>query len=130
MKRAIQFTAFALAGIFAVRVFADDFPTTTAPVGRNGDSLVTPANQIVTPAGAQVELPGIRPNALALSPDGKILVTAGIAHELAVVDPATGNVLQHVALPSGGVLEPQPVAMAILGADEKAQLSFTGLKFS
>ena len=109
---------------------AVDFSATAATVGRNGDTLVTPANQIVTPAGAQVELPGIRPNALALSPDGKILVTAGLVHELVVVDSATGNVLQHVALPSGKVREPQPLNAPILDADEKAQLSFTGLKFS
>jgi hypothetical protein len=37
----------------------------------------TPANQILTPTGLQVELPGLRPQALALSPDGKILVTSG-----------------------------------------------------
>jgi len=110
--------------------FADDFFTTTKPVGRDGDATVTPANQLVTPAGTQIGLPGIRPNALALSPDGRLLVTAGLTHELVVLDPAGGKILQHVALPSGKVLEPQPLAEAILGADEKAQLSFTGLKFS
>ena len=79
----------------------EDFDATTETVGRDTNGLVTPANQLVTPAGTQVELPGIRPNALALSPDGKILVTAGLTHELIVVDPATGKILQRVALPSG-----------------------------
>jgi DNA-binding beta-propeller fold protein YncE len=130
MKRILCLAVPVLTGLFAVRIFADDFLTTTAPVGRAGDALVTPVNQIVTPAGAQVELPGIRPNALALSPDGKILVTAGLAHELVVLDSATGNILQHIALPSGKVREPQPLNAPILGAGEKAQLSFTGLKFS
>ena len=112
------------------KVFAGNFSTTTAPVGRNGDTLVTPVNQLVTPAGTQIGLPGIRPNALALSPDGRLLVTAGLTHELVVLDPAGGKILQHVALPSGRVLEPQPLTSVILGADEKPQLSFTGLKFS
>jgi DNA-binding beta-propeller fold protein YncE len=130
-KRPASFPALLAAAVFlTMPLRADDFPTTTAPVGRNGDALITPANQIITPAGTQVELPGVRPNALALSPDGKLLVTAGVAHELVVVDPATGNILQHVALPSGKVLEPQPITGAILGADEKAQLSYAGLKFS
>ena len=109
---------------------AEDFDATTEIVGRGTNGLVTPANQLVTPAGTQVELPGIRPNALALSPDGKILVTAGLTHELVVVDPATGKILQRVALPSGGAQEQAPTAMEILNPDERAQLSFTGLTFS
>ena len=60
----------------------------------------TPVNQLVTPAGTLVELPGLRPLALALSPDGKLLVTAGLTHELVAVDPATGKILQRVPLPS------------------------------
>ena len=120
----------ALACLSFGKNFADDFSATTAPVGHNGDVLVTPVNQIITPAGMQVGLPGIRPNALALSPDGRLLVTAGLTHELVVLDPASGKILQQVALPSGRVLEPSPLTAAILGADEKAQLSFTGLKFS
>ena len=120
----------ALAGFSALQIFADDFPATTAPVGRDGDALITPVNQIVAPAGWQTELPGMRPQALALSPDGKLLVTAGITHELVAVEVATGKILQQVALPSGKVLEPQPVVDAILDADEKAQMSYTGLKFS
>jgi len=118
------------AATLAATTSADDFSATASPVGRNSSALITPVNQIVTPAGTQVELPGLRPGALALSPDGKILVTAGLTHELVAVDPATGAILQRVPLPSGRVLEPQPVTAAILGADEKAQLSYTGLKFS
>jgi YVTN family beta-propeller protein len=130
-KRFAHFPAWLAAAVFLnLSLWADEFPATTLPVGRSGDALITPANQIVTPAGTQVELPGVRPNALALSPDGRLLVTAGIAHELVVLDPATGTVLQKVALSSGQELEPPPLTAAILGADEKAQLSFTGLKFS
>jgi YVTN family beta-propeller protein len=114
----------------ASRLSAQNFDATTETVGRNANGLVTPANQLVTPAGTQVELPGIRPNALALDPDGKILATAGLTHELVVVEPATGQIWQRIALPSGGAKELAPTAMEILNPDEKAQLSFTGLAFS
>ena len=50
----------------------------TETVGRHGaNRTVLPVNQVVTPLGVQVELPGLRPQALALSPDGGILITAG-----------------------------------------------------
>jgi YVTN family beta-propeller protein len=118
------------AGFFTAKIFAGEFDSTTAPVGRNGDSLITPVNQIVTPAGTQVELPGIRPNALALSPNGKLLVTAGLTRELVILDPATGKILQRVAFPSDTATATSPASMEILNPDEKAQLSFTGLTFS
>ena len=129
-KRFRCLAALVPAGFFAARIFAAEFYSTTAPVGRNGDSLITPDNQIVTPAGTQVELPGIRPNALALSPDGKLLVTAGLTHELVVLDPATGKILQRVAFPSDTAAATSPASMEILNPDERAQLSFTGLTFS
>lgn len=66
MKETNVIITLVFAGMFAARVVADDFSTTTAPVRRAGAELVTPVNQIVTPAGMQVELRGIRPNALAL----------------------------------------------------------------
>ena len=118
------------AATLAATTSADDFSATTSPVGRNGNALITPANQIVTPAGTQVELPGMRPLALALSPDGKILVTAGLTHELVAVDPATGKIMQHVAFPSDQAHEQAAVSAEILSPDGKAQLSFTGLAFS
>ncbi len=66
-------------------------PADTESVGRRGaNRTVLPVNQVVTPLGVQVELPGLRPQALALSPDGAILITAGKTAELVVVDPATG----------------------------------------
>ena len=91
----------------------------------------TPVNQFVMPDGRQVELPGMRPLALALSPDRRLLVTAGQSHELVVVDPANGNILQHVPLPeAGGGNLASPVSEAFLSADLKAQISYTGLTFS
>src|SRR6266699_2904592 len=92
----------------------------------------TPANQILTPFGTQVELPGLRPQASALSPDGKLLVTAGKTHDLVVIDPAAGNILQHVPLPSNDDSDPAPdsVSEQILHPDSEGQLSFTGVVFS
>src|SRR5512137_885688 len=66
-------------------------------VGTN--SHYTPVNQVVAPAGRQVELPGMRPQAVALSPNGRLLVTAGKTHDLVVLNPATGEVVQRVPLP-------------------------------
>ncbi|HTV75971.1 MAG TPA: beta-propeller fold lactonase family protein, partial [Candidatus Baltobacteraceae bacterium] len=108
----------------------DTFDSTTNTVGRNTAGLETPVNQLVTPAGIQVQLPGVRPNALALSPDKKILVTAGLTHQLIVVDPATGKILQRVPFPSDKAQVEKPIVEGILNRDEKAQLSFTGLAFS
>ncbi len=91
---------------------------------------MTPMNQVVTPAGRLVELPEMRPQALALSPDGKLLVTAGLTHELVVLDPATGKISQRVNLPSDQAPAQAPLDAPILEPDDKAQLSFTGLAFS
>ena len=71
------------------------------PVGRLGANRhSTPVNQVLTPLGQQVELPGLRPQALALSPNGRLLVTAGKTHELVVIHPETGGILQRVPLPA------------------------------
>jgi hypothetical protein len=75
-------------------------PADTEAVGRRGGNrTVLPVNQVVTPLGVQVELPGLRPQALALSPDGRLLITSGKTSELVVVDPATGAIRQRVPLP-------------------------------
>src|SRR5262245_35636300 len=70
-----------------------------APVGRVGGNVyLTPTGQAITPAGRQVELPGMRPQALALSPDGRVLVTSGKTNGLVVIDLVTGLVRQRVSL--------------------------------
>ena len=129
-NRGAAFAAIASTCLAGARLLADDFPVTAAPVGHAGGSLITPVNQIVTSAGTLVELPGMRPQALALSPDERILVTAGLTHELLALDPATGKILQHVALPTDTMTGQGPVVSAILNPNEKSQLSFAGLKFS
>ena len=59
---------------------AGDYDATTESVGRSPNGVETPVNQRLTPAGKLVELPGLRPQALALSPAAKLLVTAGLTH--------------------------------------------------
>ena len=94
------------------------------------NQYVTPVNQLLTPAGFQIELPALRPNALALSPDHSLLVTAGLARALLVISAQTGKILQQVAFPSSQAANPGPVSAAILAQDVQANLSFNGLVFS
>ena len=107
--------------------------STTEAVGPSGaHRIVTPANQIVTPAGDQIDLPKLRPQALAISPDGRILVTSGKTAELIVVSVASGKIVARVPLPSDKATEPllDAVSTRILEPDKDGQLSFTGLLFS
>jgi DNA-binding beta-propeller fold protein YncE len=109
----------------------NSFDATTEIVGHNTNGMETPVNQLVTPAGILVPLPGMRPNALALSPDNKLLVTSGLLHELVALDPASGKVTQHVDLPEKtGNDSVESISSLILNADERSKLSLTGLAFS
>jgi YVTN family beta-propeller protein len=118
----------------AIRSLAGDEPSDSAlseNVGRGSDGrVVTPVNQVVTPAGQTVDLPGLRPQALALSPDRRILVASGKTAEIVVVDPQTGQILQHVTLPAEGQAAPDAVSTHILQPDKSGQVSYTGLVFS
>lgn len=103
----------------------------TEPVGEVGPQrYVTPVHQVLTPLGIQVELPGLRPQALALSPDGRLLATSGKTQELVLIDPTSGAVKQRVALPSSKAQDPNAVSSHILEPDKSGQLSYTGLVFS
>ena len=107
------------------------FDSTTESAGRETNGFETPVNQRVVSAGISVELPGVRPNALTLSPDGNLLVTAGLTQSLIVLDPATGKILQQVPLPADAKIPAVgPIVSFILQPNEKAKLSFTGLVFS
>src|SRR4051812_7260186 len=111
----------------------ESYGPTRETVGRlRSNRFYTPVNQVLTPTGLQIELPGMRPQALALSPDGNVLVTAGKTHELMVINPVSGTIMQRVPLPSEKDKEstPAPVAEQILEPDKEGQLSFTGLVFS
>jgi DNA-binding beta-propeller fold protein YncE len=104
----------------------------TETVGHSGPGrAVTPVNQVLTPVGRQVDLPGMRPQAIALSSDGALLVVSGKTSELVVIDPTDGTVRQRVQLPNDNQEMPSAaVSENILKPDEEGQLSFTGLIFS
>ncbi|MBN1508141.1 MAG: beta-propeller fold lactonase family protein [Sedimentisphaerales bacterium] len=105
--------------------------SSTETVGAAGPRrYVTPVHQVLTPVGIQVELPGMRPQAVALSPDGRLLATSGKSRELVLVDPRTGDIRQRVALPSSKAQDPNAVPARVLEPDKSGQLSFTGLIFS
>ncbi|MEL6897315.1 MAG: beta-propeller fold lactonase family protein, partial [Planctomycetota bacterium] len=101
-------------------------------VGRaEDDSAFTPVQQRLTPTGIQVHLPGMRPQAVALSPNGKCLVTSGKTSQLVVLDPDTGKVLQKVPFPAESVTQPPADPSANnLQPDKRGQISYTGLVFS
>ncbi len=105
----------------------------TERIGRQaGGRTVTPVNQVVTPLGRVVELPGLRPQALTLTHDGRSLLVSGKTSELLVLDPVTGEIRQRVALPNEKQAEPQPQTASanFLDPDRKGQASFTGLVVS
>ncbi len=105
------------------------WPPDTEAVGRRGaNRTVLPVNQVVRPLGVQVELPGLRPQALALSPDGRILLTAGKTAEVVVVDPSTATVRERVRLPK--TRYPRAPSGNVLRPDKEGEISFTGLVFS
>ena len=101
-------------------------------VGSLGSNVVvTPVHQRLTPAGRQVELPGMRPQGLALSPEGRLLAVSGKTSELVLVHPVTGEIRQRVALPATPAeSKPDTVSDHILAPDKDAQISYTGLIFS
>ncbi|MGH7952833.1 MAG: YncE family protein, partial [Limisphaerales bacterium] len=109
----------------------ENFDATTEAVGWQTNGLETPDNQLITPAGIFVELRDMRPNALALSPDGKLLVTSGLKHELVAVNPATGKILQRAPFPEEKQKQNlKSVSTLVLNANLKDKLSFTGIAFS
>ena len=129
IERRILFVLTAL--LWALPLFAEDFGAPTQSVGQIPGGLATPVNQIVTPAGIQVSLRGVRPNAMALSPDDRLIVTSGIRTELISIDPVTGNILQRVPLPADPRLRPPSlISSTILNVHTGDKLSFTGLVFS
>jgi YVTN family beta-propeller protein len=97
-----------------------------------GGRTVLPVNQVVTPYGLQSNLPGLRPQAMALSPDGKLLALSGKTPELVILNGRTGKLEQEVALPAEAQEEqpPQIVSPQILDPDLEGQLSYTGLVFT
>jgi YVTN family beta-propeller protein len=97
----------------------------------SGAGIAVPVNQVLTPAGTQVELPGMRPQVIALSPDGGLLVVSGKTAELVVINPRTGSIRDRVPLPSSQAKEEmEPTSEYILKPDKSGQASYNGLMFS
>ncbi len=106
-------------------------PTPEAVGRSDSQSLMTPVHQRITPYGTWVELPGMRPQAIAISPDGKFGVTSGKTNKLVTFAPETGEILKHVDMPSDAKsLDSSPNAPNNLKPDKDSLLSFTGLIFS
>jgi YVTN family beta-propeller protein len=128
-----HFAFFILHFSFCIPCQSQQSPGDSETVGHSGDGrAVTPVNQLLTPIGRQVDLPGLRPQALALSPDGAFVAVSGKTSELLILDPQNGTVRQRVALPSEEQRLPPAdvVSPQILRPDEEGQLSFTGLVFA
>ncbi|MBN2508063.1 MAG: bifunctional YncE family protein/alkaline phosphatase family protein [Verrucomicrobia bacterium] len=90
-----------------------------ATVGRLGPNLhLTPTSQLLTPAGRQIELPAMRPQALALSPDGRLLITAGRSNRVYVIDAHTAQILQRQSMPRSA---PPPEAKPAAASNTRAQ---------
>ncbi|HOW65922.1 MAG TPA: bifunctional YncE family protein/alkaline phosphatase family protein [Candidatus Paceibacterota bacterium] len=91
-----------------------------------------PTGQLLTPAGWQVELPGMRPQAMALSPDGRRLALAGKTNKLVLIDPRTGRIRQSVSLAAATNQVIQPRETNTVAATNLAapRMSLTGLVFS
>lgn len=96
-----------------------------------GGTMVTPVNQRLTPYGKLIELPGMRPQVIALSPDGTIAVTSGKTSKLVVMSAKTGDVLDRVDFPNEAqLLGASDPAANNLKPDTAALASFTGLVFA
>jgi YVTN family beta-propeller protein len=95
------------------------------------DRAITPVNQVLTPLGTQIDLPGMRPQAVALSPDGRTLVVSGKTSEIVVLNAEDGSIRSRVTLPSKAspVDSAAPVSPHWLHPDKPGQLSYTGLVF-
>jgi DNA-binding beta-propeller fold protein YncE len=99
--------------------------------GSIADSIVTPVNQRLTPIGKWIDLPGMRPQVMAIAPNGKIAVTSGKTSKLVILDPMTGDILDRVDFPNDSMrLDADASAANNLKPDSGAIVSFTGLVFS
>jgi len=97
----------------------------------DAQAVAVPVNQVIAPAGRQIELAETRPQVITISPDGGLLVTGG-KNNLVVIDPHDGKILQSVQLPSDYIRgeDTNSVSEQILKPDTQAQASYSGLVFS
>src|SRR2546423_1689880 len=106
----------------SVTAASQDNFTTTTHVGQLGSNVYsTPVNQLLTPSGRQLELTGMHPQALALSPNGRLLAVSGKTHELVLVDPVTAEIKQRLPLPAQNEARAGVTSTHILEPDTDAQ---------
>ena len=98
-----------------------------SPLDQQQAPIETPLSQIVTPAGHKLDLAGMRPQVLVMSPDNRWLITSGKTNKLVVIDPDSREVTQNVEFPSKDQTEPSTVSPNILAPDKTALVSYTGL---
>ena len=92
------------------------------------DNLIETPVTAVTPAGDRIELAGMRPQVLVMSPDGKVLFTSGKTNKLVVIQADTKEVAQSIDFPSKDqTSEPDVASPNILKPDTTALVSYTGL---
>ncbi len=98
--------------------------------GSNPGTYVTPV-AVITPAGHRIDLAGMRPQVLVLSPDRKSLITSGKTNKLIVINPDTNEVTQTIDFPSKEqTTEPDISSPNILKPDSAALVSYTGLVYT
>jgi YVTN family beta-propeller protein len=124
-----------------------DFPVAEAFGQEETLERYVPTGQLLTPAGWQIPLPKMRPQGLALSPDGKLLAVAGNSERLLLLSTKTGETLQAVLLSlvtrevrTNKTTNAVPEAVekianktnstTVVSVTNTANLSFTGLAFS
>jgi len=102
------------------------------PVASGAGRYVPAVQQNLTPLGLQVDLPGLRPQAIRLSPDGNLLAVSGQTAELVLLDPTSGAIVQRVALPQEKAAAPDATVGTAQwdGSERLGQISYTGLVFS
>ena len=90
-------------------------PSAAEKVGKLAEGRwLLPTGQIIAPAGRQIDLAGIRPQALTLSPNGKFLAVAGSSKDVLIFDSATGQEISRTTMPGDAKAAepPKPDAIA------------------
>src|SRR5581483_6115123 len=128
------------------RTSIEKFPAVDA-AGDTESARYVPTGQLLTPAGWQIPLPAMRPQGLALSPDGELLAVAGNSERLLLLSAKTGETLQTIPLSlvttevrTNKTTNAAPEAVekianktnstTLVSVTNTATLSFTGLAFS
>lgn len=127
--RRVQFVVWSVTLLLLAGCIGGGGKTEVKAVNASGVSV--PVNQVLTPAGIQIELTGARPQVIAVSPDCQLLVSTA-RNDLVVLNPQTGQILQRVVLPLDQVKASKTnvVSTEIIHPDLSGQASYNGLIFS